>query len=113
MLLTARTRTVLMVGGVLLVLWLVAWQQSGPREEGRDRSVRASVALADLPAEARETLVLIDRGGPFPFPRDGATFRNDEGLLPEHGAGYYMEYTVPTPGSDDRGARRLVVGGTR
>lgn len=69
------------------------------------------VAASDLPPEARETLALIDTGGPFPYPdRDGATFGNFEGLLPEHERGYYAEYTVPTPGSRDRGARRIVVG---
>lgn len=65
----------------------------------------------ELPAEARDTLELIDQGGPFPYPdRDGSTFGNFEGLLPDHERGYYREYTVPTPGSSDRGARRFVVG---
>lgn len=65
----------------------------------------------DLPVEGRATLALIDQGGPFPFPgKDGSTFGNFEGLLPDHERGYYAEYTVPTPGSDDRGARRVVTG---
>lgn len=69
------------------------------------------VAEADLPPEASDTLALIDAGGPFPYPdRDGATFGNFEGLLPAHERGYYAEYTVPTPGSRNRGARRIVVG---
>lgn len=68
-------------------------------------------AMTDLlPAEALETLVLIDRGGPFPFDRDGATFQNREGLLPDRPGGHYREYTVITPSSDDRGARRIVAG---
>ncbi|GAA1282318.1 ribonuclease domain-containing protein [Saccharothrix xinjiangensis] len=67
--------------------------------------------LSDLPAQARETWELIERGGPFPYPRnDGATFQNREERLPAQGPDHYREYTVPTPGSDDRGARRLVTG---
>ena len=69
------------------------------------------VKLSDLPPEAAETLDLIDAGGPFPEPdRDGSTFENREDLLPDHPLGYYKEYTVPTPGRDDRGARRIVAG---
>lgn len=69
-----------------------------------------TVAAAQLPQQARDTLVLIDKGGPFPYDRDGITFGNNERLLPQQPRGYYKEYTVPTPGSRDRGARRLVVG---
>ena len=68
------------------------------------------VQLADLPPEATRTLELIDAGGPFPEDRDGITFENREDLLPDHPRGYYREYPVPTPGSDDRGARRIVAG---
>jgi ribonuclease T1 len=69
------------------------------------------VQVSALPPEAARTLELIDRGGPFPEPEhDGGTFENREALLPEQPMGYYREYTVPTPGSDDRGARRIVVG---
>lgn len=63
-----------------------------------------------LPNEARATIALIRRGGPFPYRKDGATFGNREGLLPERSRGYYREYTVETPGSRDRGARRVVTG---
>jgi ribonuclease T1 len=68
------------------------------------------VDLADLPAEAADTLALIDAGGPFPYDADGSTFHNFEGLLPGRVDGYYREYTVETPGSDDRGARRIIGG---
>ena len=69
------------------------------------------VALAALPPEARHTLQLIQRGGPFPYPRkDGSTFGNFEKRLPQQARGYYREYTVPTPGSRDRGARRIIAG---
>lgn len=63
-----------------------------------------------LPREAQETLRLIDRGGPFPYRQDGVTFQNRERLLPRQPEGYYREYTVETPGSPDRGARRIVAG---
>jgi guanyl-specific ribonuclease Sa len=66
---------------------------------------------AGLPTEAIETLALIQRGGPFPYRKDGTTFQNRERLLPAKPRGYYREYTVPTPGSRDRGARRIVAGG--
>lgn len=68
------------------------------------------VEAADLPAQADDTLALIDDGGPFPHAQDGSTFGNYEGLLPDERRGYYAEYTVETPGSDDRGARRIVAG---
>jgi ribonuclease T1 len=68
------------------------------------------VALADLPPEARTTVALIRSGGPFPYRKDGVTFGNRERLLPPAPRGYYREYTVPTPGARDRGARRIVAG---
>lgn len=68
------------------------------------------VAVADLPREARRTLDLIDAGGPFPYAKDGSTFGNFEGILPQQRRGFYKEYTVDTPGSRDRGARRIVTG---
>ncbi|PWK85326.1 ribonuclease domain-containing protein [Fulvimonas soli] len=65
-----------------------------------------------LPPEAADTLRLIARGGPFPHRQDGAVFGNYEGLLPARPRGYYHEYTVETPGARDRGARRIITGGT-
>ncbi|MEV7202840.1 ribonuclease domain-containing protein [Streptomyces griseoluteus] len=70
----------------------------------------ATVPESRLPVEARRTLALIDKGGPYPYARDGIVFGNFEGRLPGHRRGYYHEYTVPTPGSRDRGARRMVTG---
>ncbi len=70
-----------------------------------------SVALAELPREARESFHRIARGGPFPFDRDGVAFGNRERLLPARPRGYYLEYTVETPGARSRGARRIVCGG--
>jgi ribonuclease T1 len=67
--------------------------------------------LQDLPPEARETLQLIRRGGPFPHDQDGTVFGNRERLLPRAPRGHYTEYTVRTPGLRHRGARRIVAGG--
>ncbi|ARF54370.1 ribonuclease domain-containing protein [Streptomyces gilvosporeus] len=69
-----------------------------------------AVPAGALPAQARATLRRIDAGGPFPYRQDGTVFGNRERLLPAQPRGYYHEYTVPTPGSPDRGARRLVTG---
>lgn len=69
-----------------------------------------TIRYQDLPKQARETIALIEQGGPFPFERDGITFQNREQLLPRQRSGYYREYTVITPGSRDRGARRIVAG---
>ncbi|AKA06595.1 ribonuclease [Streptomyces noursei ZPM] len=69
-----------------------------------------SVCYSKLPSQAHDTLDLIDKGGPFPYPKDGTVFDNREGILPSQSSGYYHEYTVVTPGSPDRGARRIVAG---
>ncbi|MEV6524248.1 ribonuclease domain-containing protein [Longispora sp. NPDC051575] len=68
------------------------------------------IKVADLPAEGRNTLALIDQGGPFPYKQDGVIFENRERRLPQKPGGYYHEYTVVTPGEGDRGARRLITG---
>jgi ribonuclease T1 len=83
-----------------------------PASDGTDPETGLPlVRVDDLPAQVAETLRLIDEGGPFPEPaHDGGTFQNREGLLPDQPGGYYREYTVPTPGSDDRGARRVIAG---
>ena len=79
--------------------------------EAHAPATAAPVAAADLPFEARQTLQLIKRGGPFPYPgKDGSIFGNFERRLPPQPRGYYREYTVPTPGRSDRGARRIVAG---
>lgn len=85
-----------------------ATPRTQPPTQGDDRL--PTVTLAQLPPEARQTIQLIDRGGPFPYDKDGSTFGNRERLLPEQPQGYYREYTVVTPGSPDRGARRIVAG---
>lgn len=93
---------------------------TGPAPAHAPAQAPASTALAtadgrtiDDPAEARgirDTLQIIARGPPFPFAQDGTTYRNRGRNLPERSAGWYKEYTVVTPGSPDRGARRLVIG---
>ncbi len=70
-----------------------------------------AISAAQLPPEARQTLALIKRGGPFPYPKDGVVFGNYERILPKQSRGYYHELTVKTPGLRSRGARRLIVGG--
>jgi len=82
----------------------------GGREGDADPTDLPRVALTDLPPEAAQTVDLIRAGGPFPYERDGVVFENREGLLPDESSGYYHEYTVPTPGASDRGARRIIVG---
>lgn len=68
------------------------------------------IQIAQLPPEAVTTLKLIRQGGPFPYERDGIVFGNFERILPKQRRGYYHEYTVPTPGARNRGARRIVSG---
>jgi ribonuclease T1 len=81
-----------------------------PSASGTPRSNLPTVPVADLPPEAVATLALIDRGGPYPFRQDGTIFGNFEHRLPERERGYYREFTVVTPGENDRGRRRLVAG---
>lgn len=83
-----------------------AVQAKGPTDSGS-----ATVRVADMPRQGQETYELIHRGGPFPYGKDGSVFGNRERLLPAEKRGYYREYTVRTPGSRDRGARRIVCGG--
>jgi len=81
--------------------------ESPDRAPGRQLG---EVALDELPPQVGQTLALIRKGGPFPYRKDGTAFFNRERLLPQRPRGYYSEYTVPTPGSRDRGARRIVAG---
>jgi len=78
--------------------------------QDQSRTRIKEIAIEELPSEARTTLQLIEKGPPFPYQRDGAVFGNFERRLPLRKRGYYREFTVPTPGRRDRGARRIVVG---
>ncbi len=91
------------------------WQSSTQRQTTPTAKVPVSglpwIAESALPREARHTLDLIRAGGPYPYPRnDNQTFSNRERILPKRPSGYYREYTVITPGSSDRGARRIISG---
>ena len=81
------------------------------KESATSNTALNTVSLAQLPAQAQSTHSLIRSGGPFQSHKDGATFGNRERLLPVQPRGFYREYTVPTPGARNRGARRIVCGG--
>lgn len=87
----------------------VAFANSSPLELAFQPTM-PTVSVSQLPLEARQTIVLIQRGGPFPYRKDGTVFGNREKRLPLAPGNYYREYTVPTPGSRNRGAQRIVTG---
>jgi ribonuclease T1 len=93
------------------VLLCLSAQVTAPIAFAREsqRSI-GTVSAAELPKEARQTIMLIKNGGPYPYRKDGAVFGNFEKLLPLHPRGYYREFTVPTPRARDRGARRIIAG---
>jgi ribonuclease T1 len=100
--------------GVAILTWALnqgGGFSGGGRQGQADPTVLPTVQLTQLPPEAARTVTLIRHGGPFPYDRDGVVFFNYEGLLPAEPSGYYHEYTVPTPGAEDRGARRIITGG--
>jgi ribonuclease T1 len=72
----------------------------------------ATLPVAELPTEAQAVGRAIRSGGPFTYSNDGVVFFNREHILPAAPRGFYREYTVATPGAHDRGARRIVCGGT-
>ena len=94
----------------VLLFAAMAWNGVQARELAGSQGT-ASVALLNIPAQARETYQLIHQGGPFPYEKDGVVFGNRERLLTGQTRGYYREYTVKTPGTRSRGARRIVCGG--
>ena len=100
----------LLVGGPAAIAQATA---DAPKVSAPAASAPADVGKiceTKLPEEAHETLDLIDKGGPYPYPQDGTVFENREGILPDQESGYYHEFTVKTPGENDRGARRIVTG---
>jgi len=86
--------------------WVVVQAKQGAATE-----LDPGVVLSSLSAQVQESYQRIHQGGPFPYEKDGAVFGNRERILPAQKRGYYREYTVRTPGSKDRGARRIVCGG--
>jgi ribonuclease T1 len=96
---------VALVALTLGLAWaLPTWAQRAPVDTVNE------VATTELPKEARDTLALIRKGGPYPYAKDGVIFSNREGQLPKQKRGYYHEYTVKTPGERTRGARRIITG---
>lgn len=119
-----RTKSLIWIVAALAVFVTALWQQRAEYAP-ETRATHASVPVAKetvpwaraqevVPAAERDallaTLALIDRGGPYPYKKDGSTFSNREAQLPAQPRGYYREYTVPTPGASNRGARRVVQG---
>lgn len=97
---------------LFVILWLTLLGATGQaREPFTVDGGISTIFAADLPYEARQTLALIHRNGPFPYERDGIEFRNFERRLPRASRGYYHEYTVRTPGQRSRGTRRIIIGG--
>jgi ribonuclease T1 len=95
-------------GLVLALLAALAAPASlAQRETG---AAATAIAVEQLPKEARETLALIKKGGPYPYAKDGIVFGNREARLPKQKRGYYREFTVKTPGERTRGARRIIAG---
>lgn len=97
---------------LVTLLWLPQAQAADRpgRTEAAGQNVLPAISVAELPAEARNTLRAIKQGGTFAYERDGVVFKNYERMLPKQPSGYYHEYTVKTPGSRNRGARRIVCG---
>ena len=100
-----------LTGAVLAAATFLPPAQARSQADRPRESTLAVVKVAELPREGRATYELIRLGGPFPNGKDGTVFGNRERQLPAARRGFYREYTVPTPGSRDRGARRIVCGG--
>jgi ribonuclease T1 len=111
---TARIIAAVVVAMLVITLAASLFGCSADKATGQPQKDPESglvlVAVVDLPKEAQQTLTLIDKGGPYPYSRDGVVYSNFEKILPKEVSGYYHEYTVKTPGEKDRGARRIVTG---
>jgi guanyl-specific ribonuclease Sa len=112
-----RPLLLLLIAIVAVTLWQRHGELPGVPAGTHGSAVATRVAPADdsmasLPPQAREMVQRIVAGGPFAHSQDGTVFGNYEGLLPQQPRGYYHEYTVETPGARNRGARRIVTGGT-
>lgn len=98
-----RPNPLIFLAAALAVFLTALWQQRADSHQNNDVRDEEQVQIDN-------TLRLIDAGGPFPYAKDGTVFANREGRLPQQPRGYYREYTVPTPGAKNRGARRIVRG---
>jgi ribonuclease T1 len=99
-----------LLAGVASICFGIAGLAIAQRAQAFEPQAMGEIAVAQLPKEARDTLRLIRKGGPFPYAKDGVTFGNREAQLPKQRRGYYHEFTVKTPGERTRGARRIVKG---
>ncbi len=107
-----KKRSVGTLAAILVIAAGTYWEQARvPQTATLPGSAVESASHAVLPAQGHEVLAQIRQGGPFRYEKDGTVFGNRERLLPSQKRGYYREYTVPTPGLDHRGARRIVCGG--
>jgi len=111
-----QSRSRLLAAAVLGLLALVQWWQQhdgspAPDQPAAQQTPAGRAYPAFLPAQSHAVIERILRGGPHPYARDGSVFQNRERRLPIQSVGHYREYTVPTPGARDRGARRIVTGG--
>ncbi|MBU7573417.1 MAG: ribonuclease [Hydrogenophaga sp.] len=105
-----KARGVALAAVLAAVLGTIAVQARAPNASWSDPGA-ASVVVTGLPPQGQDVLNQIRQGGPFRYDKDGSVFGNRERLLPSEKRGYYREYTVPTPGLNHRGARRIVCGG--
>ncbi len=95
-----------------LVIIALAAMQAHPADARTSASSQAAeILLADLPVQGKQVLLQIRQGGQFKYSKDGSVFGNRENLLPKQPRGHYKEFTVQTPGTKNRGARRIVCGG--
>ncbi len=105
--------SLLSAGAVVVALLAAMPAQAKSPASGQVDSAAVSIALADLPKQGRETYALILAGGPFAYDKDGTVFGNRERQLPAQKRGFYREYTVKTPYTRTRGAKRIVCGGSQ
>jgi ribonuclease T1 len=107
-----KARGVALAAVLAAVLGTIAVQARAPNASWSDPGT-ASVVVTGLPPQGQDVMNQIRQGGPFRYDKDGSVFGNRERLLPSEKRGYYREYTVPTPGLNHRGARRIVCGGLK
>jgi ribonuclease T1 len=102
-----------LLSAAIMAVGLIAVPAAQAKGPAPDATATQTIALADLPKQGRETYALILAGGPFPYEKDGTVFGNRERLLPAQKRGFYREYTVKTPYARNRGAKRIVCGGSQ
>lgn len=114
------TLSVLLAVSVTVSTEAQAFSRSGPAEaltsteaakKAATETTEQAIGLSQLPRQGQDVYQRILAGGPFTYDKDGVVFGNRERLLPRQTRGFYREYTVPTPGARNRGARRIVCGG--